>query len=54
MGFAKAALTQLESDLKKHGITRMALQAFNHHQVSMSLYKSCGFEAKRTIMHKYF
>ena len=53
-GFAKAALTQLEMDLKKQGISRMALQAYNHHSESMNLYKSCGFKPKRTIMHKYF
>jgi ribosomal protein S18 acetylase RimI-like enzyme len=52
-GFAKAALQQLEMDLKKQGVTRMALQAFNHHSESMNLYKSCGFDSKRTIMHKY-
>ncbi len=52
-GYAKAALHQLAIDLKKQGIQRMALQVFNHHQASMNLYKSCGFEAKRTIMHKY-
>jgi len=53
-GFAKAALNQLETELRKKGITRIALQAFNHHQESMNLYESCGFEAKRTILHKYF
>ncbi|MFV2059225.1 MAG: GNAT family N-acetyltransferase [Gammaproteobacteria bacterium] len=53
-GFAKAALKQLELDLNKQGINRMALQAFDHHCESMNLYKSCGFEPKRTILHKYF
>ncbi len=53
-GFAKAALKQLEIELKKQGITRIALQAYNHHSESMNLYKSCGFKPKRTIMHKYF
>jgi ribosomal protein S18 acetylase RimI-like enzyme len=53
MGFASAALNQLGTDLKQQGIHRLALQAFNHNQESMNLYHSFGFEAKRTIMHKY-
>ncbi len=52
-GYAKAALAQLGDDLKPQGIHRMALQAFNHSIESMSLYQSCGFEPKRTILHKY-
>ncbi|VAW92405.1 hypothetical protein MNBD_GAMMA22-336 [hydrothermal vent metagenome] len=52
-GYARAALDQVAADLKQQGIKRMALQAFNNHQESMSLYESYGLEAKRTVMHKY-
>jgi len=53
VGFATAALNLLVIELKQQGIHRLALQAFNHNQESINLYQSFGFEAKRTIMHKY-
>lgn len=52
-GYAKAAINAIAKELKPQGIHRMALQAFNNNLESINLYKSCGFQAKRTIMHKY-
>lgn len=52
-GFAKKALTELATLLKKQGIHRFALQAYNNNSTSMNFYENCGFTPKRTLFHKY-
>jgi len=52
-GYGKQAMELLIRKIKNEGFSRIALDVFNTNTPAWSLYKSCGFEPARTVMHKY-
>ena len=51
-GFARAALLELESIARAHGVHQLALHVFGHNHGARRLYESLGFEPTSLTLRK--
>ena len=51
-GYGKAAMELAESEARRLGVDRVALNVFGRNEVARNLYRSCGYEENAVAMSK--